>query len=248
MFSRICNLFFAFLITGILSACMSSNSTEPAQVSRQLASEAPRILTMGDSLLAGHSDIGVSIADRLAVHLGEQIADRSLATARMDQRSGGSAIPSQYVTGDWDIIVLNGGGNDITTNCLCAACNNSIDHLIGPDGQSGEIASLVTFQLATGADVIYVGYLRNPNVMAALDGCSSAALELERRIEQMALNTDGFHYLEVNDRDIPNAAPKIESLNSIYLSAIGANEVARRLASLIRGIRVQRAGLSLSQG
>src|SRR6056297_3701399 len=77
----------------------------------------PRVLVMGDSLFAMHKLAGGSDGARLRAALGAHLVDASIGGARYLYRlpiSGalGMNIAKQYHGGDWDWVVLAGGGND----------------------------------------------------------------------------------------------------------------------------------------
>ncbi|MEO0863485.1 MAG: SGNH/GDSL hydrolase family protein, partial [Pseudomonadota bacterium] len=128
-----------------------------------------RIMAMGDSLMAWHAASDRSIADVLADRLGEPVVDRSVVGASYTyplpiSGSLGLRISAQYVPGDWDWVVLNGGGNDLWLGCGCLRCDAQLERLVSPDGTQGKIPALVSQIRRSGARVAYIGYLRTPGV------------------------------------------------------------------------------------
>ena len=126
--------------------------------------EAPRILVMGDSLLAWHSAAGKSVADRLEALTGAEVRDMSVGGARMIYNlpvtgALGLSIPRQYRKGDWDWVVINGGGNDLWFGCGCVKCDRKLGKLISADGRRGAIPKLVKRLRDGGARVLWLGYL-----------------------------------------------------------------------------------------
>ncbi|MEE4189044.1 MAG: SGNH/GDSL hydrolase family protein, partial [Roseobacter sp.] len=107
-----------------------------------------RILAMGDSMLAWHGGARAAVADNMEAILGEPVIDRSVIGARIFYHlpvSGalGMNISQQYRPGNWDWVVMNGGGNDLWFGCGCTRCDRKIARMISPDGQSGSVPELV---------------------------------------------------------------------------------------------------------
>ena len=126
-----------------------------------------RILAMGDSMLAWHGASRVAVSHNMEDILGEPVIDRSVVGARIFYHlpvSGalGMNISQQYAPGNWDWVVMNGGGNDLWFGCGCTRCDRKLTRMITSDGQGGSVPDLVRQIRASGARVIYVGYLRSP--------------------------------------------------------------------------------------
>ena len=126
-----------------------------------------RILAMGDSMLAWHGASRAAVSHNMEDILGEPVIDRSVVGARIFYHlpvSGalGMNISQQYVPGNWDWVVMNGGGNDLWFGCGCTRCDRKLTRMITSDGQGGSVPDLVRQIRASGARVIYVGYLRSP--------------------------------------------------------------------------------------
>ncbi|WP_120500821.1 hypothetical protein [Roseovarius sp. EL26] len=74
-----------------------------------------------------------------------------------------------------------------------------MDQLISNDGQKGKTPTLVRKLRATGAQVVYVGYLRSPGVDSPIEGCRNEGDELECGITSLAATDGGFHFLSNAD-------------------------------------------------
>ncbi len=126
-----------------------------------------RILLLGDSLMASNRTTGRSVADRLEQILGEEVVDKSVPGARIlyalpISGAAGLRISAQMQPGAWDVVIINGGGNDLLFGCGCGKCTGVLDRLISPDGRAGAIPAFVKAVRDTGAKVVFTGYLRNP--------------------------------------------------------------------------------------
>jgi hypothetical protein len=198
----------------------------------------PRILTMGDSMLAVHAMSGKSVSDVLERELGEPVIDRSVMGARVIYKlpisgSAGFNISKQYLDRKWDWVVLNGGGNDLWFGCGCFRCDRKIEKLVSSDGQSGEIPKLINRIRKTGAKVIYVGYLRSPGVNSPIENCKDEGDELESRIAKFADTDEGVHFVSLVDL-VPNGDTSFHSFDMIHPSIKGSAAIGLRVAHIIQ--------------
>lgn len=222
-----------WLIGLLLTGCEQETSPE---VSRGFA---PGILAMGDSLLAANSLAGQSVTDSIETALGRKVINRSVPGASMlyglpITGSLGLRISKQYRQGNWDWIVLNGGGNDLLFGCGCSGCESRIEWMISGNGQVGEIPELVARLRQTGARVVYVGYLRSPGVGSMIESCRDDGDLLESRIAQMAARDEGVHFVSLIDM-VPHGDRSFHGIDMIHPSIKGSNEIGRRIAAIIAG-------------
>ncbi len=197
-----------------------------------------RILAMGDSLLASHKISGRSITAAVEKRLGEPVTDRSVLAARLLYKlpisgSLGLSIPKQYRSGNWDWVILNGGGNDLWLGCGCMACKRKLNKLIATDGQSGRIPKLIAKLRKTGAQVIYVGYLRSPGVGSMIDHCRNEGNELEKRIDAFAQKDAGVHFLSLAEL-VPNGDRSYHGADMIHPSLKASKAIGELVAEIIK--------------
>ena len=198
----------------------------------------PRILFMGDSLFAVHSVSGRSVADATEDFLGEPIRDNSVLGARILYNlpltgAMGLKIAKQYRKGDWDWIVLNGGGNDLWLGCGCNRCERRMDRMISADANRGKIPSLVARLRGTGARLVYVGYLRSPDMNSPIEGCKDEGDELERRLAIMAERDPGLDFLSLAEL-VPPGDRSYFGVDMIHPSVKTSRLIGRMIADLIR--------------
>lgn len=194
---------------------------------------------MGDSLMAFNAFSGRSVADSIEVSLGEQVIDRSVMGARVlyalpISGSLGMKIAKQYTAGNWDWIVLNGGGNDLWLGCGCNRCDRKINRMVSANGQFGEIPNLVSQLRSTGARVIYVGYLRSPGLGSPIEHCRKYGDEFEGRISRMAAARDGVYFLSLADL-VPFGDRSFHAMDMIHPSVKASTEIGARVANIIAG-------------
>ncbi|MEO0402936.1 MAG: SGNH/GDSL hydrolase family protein [Pseudomonadota bacterium] len=196
-----------------------------------------RLLAMGDSMFAVNAGARKSVADQLEGRLNQPVVDRSVVGAQYlyplpITGSLGLRIGAQYVASDWDWVILNGGGNDLWLACGCRRCNAQLDRLVAPDGSAGVIVDVVARARASGARVIYVGYLRTPGVPSAIDHCAAYGNALEARLTRMAARDGGVTYVSLADV-VPSGDTSFHSADLIHPSYKGSAAIAARIADVI---------------
>lgn len=199
--------------------------------------EQARILAMGDSMLAWNGTAHQSVSFAIEQELGEPVVDRSVSGAHVLYAlpvSGamGMKISKQYVQGEWDWIVLNGGGNDMWLGCGCIRCDTRIDRMISADGKSGAIADHVAQLRATGAQVVYVGYLRSPGRNSPIEHCRDEGDKFDGRIARMAAADPGVHFISLADL-VPYGDRSYHAFDMIHPSVKGSAAIGRRVARTI---------------
>lgn len=223
-------LFVALFLTACVQNVSGAQSTEPG-------GDRQKVLMLGDSLLASNRLAGASVANALAAQTGADVEDRSVIGARYFYQlpltgSAGMRIPSQFRKGDWDVIVVNGGGNDIMFGCGCGKCDKMVNRLIGTDGTSGAIPELVASLQATGAKVVFVGYLRSPGFVVPVEHCGPIGDEMDRRLARMDKVMKNVTFLAMSDL-VPHGDRSFHGLDLIHPSAKGSAAIAARIAKAI---------------
>ena len=196
------------------------------------------ILAIGDSMMAWNQLSGRSISHEIERQLGREVTDRSVSAASMLYAlpitgSLGLRISAQYVPGDWDWVVMNGGGNDLWLGCGCQRCAHKMDRLISEDGSYGEIPFLVTQMRAAGSRVAYLGYLRTPGRASPIDSCAGIGAEFERRLAAMAEQDAGVFFISNKDI-VPDGDLSFHGPDRIHPSHKGSAAIGARVAALIQ--------------
>ncbi|MFY0594897.1 MAG: SGNH/GDSL hydrolase family protein [Cognatishimia sp.] len=226
----------------LLSGLILMSCVEPAgspEVSRN-APQSPRILAMGDSMMAAHKVSGRAVADYVSRALNEPIKDHSMVGASMSYAlpitgAMGLNIAQQFRGGEWDWVVLNGGGNDLWLGCGCNGCETKMEKLISLDATVGKIPNLVTRLRNSGAQVLWVGYLRSPGMNSPIENCRDEGDELESRLLHMARSQDGVHFVSIADL-VPHGDNSFHGIDMIHPSLKGSAEIGARVSEYIRRV------------
>ena len=223
---------FAPLFFCALLVCVALGAT--ATPAKELA---PRILVMGDSLLASHAISGRSVGDYLRKITKAQVDTRPVLGARMIYKlpitgALGMSIPKQFSGDEWSWVVLNGGGNDLWLGCGCNRCARKLERLISADGTRGAIPSLVGRIRKTGAKVIYVGYLRSPGFDSPIENCRDEGDALEARIAKLAELDPGVTFQALTDL-VPEGDLSFHAADRIHPSLKASKAIAARIAQII---------------
>jgi len=212
----------------ILTLCLP----HPAQA------DGPRILVMGDSLMAMNRVFGGSVAQALGETLGVPVQDQSVPGARHFfalplLNAAGLKISTQLTGGPWDYVVLNGYGNDLMFGCGCGTCTRMMTRLISPHGTAGAIPDLVAKLRTSGAKVIYTGYLRTPGVISPVESCGPLGDEMDRRLTLMADRDDGISFVLLSDLVTQDGDRSYHGIDMVHPSIKGSRAIAARIAAII---------------
>ena len=196
-----------------------------------------RILLVGDSMLAAHKLSDRSVSHVMEQSLGEPVVDRSVSGARFFyplpiSGAAGMNISQQYIPGRWDWVVVNGGGNDLWLGCGCILCNGKMDRLISEDGRRGKIPGFLSDLRQSGAQVIYVGYMRSPGTGSPIEHCKDEGDELDERISKLAELDQGVHFLSLQEM-VPYGDRSYHGLDMIHPSIKGSSKIGQMIAKII---------------
>lgn len=213
-------------------------SADPSGADQPEDQAEPRILAIGDSLMSWHTLTGLSIPDIVEQELEEPVANRSIGGARLIFKvplfgDVGMQISHQVIDGDWDWVVMNGGGNDLWFGCGCNKCDAKMDKLITSDGEDGEIPRVINGLLDNGSKVLFFGYLRSPGIGSMIEECRDEGDELETRIETFANANKGVYFMSNADL-VPEGDLSFHALDRIHPSLKASEAIGNRVAAFIR--------------
>lgn len=222
------------MIRYIISSCIALAS----MISVAFSQESPRVLFIGDSLMAAHKLSARAISHATSKVIKIQSTDRSFLGARMIYKlpitgSIGLSIPKQYRSGDWDWVVVNGGGNDLVFGCACNRCDRKMNRLVGKNGSGGEIAKLIKKIRSNGSRVVYIGYLRSPGRGSPIESCKDEGIELERRMTSLASKDEGVFHVSLADL-VPHGDRSFHGADMVHPSFKASRAIGLLVADVIR--------------
>lgn len=221
-------LFSALGLLGVLAGCQELPSHHPNA----------QVIAVGDSLMAWNATSGSSVPDVIEQSIGAPVVDRTVSAAwlqtQYDARGRAkTGVQAQFVEGDWAWAVVSGGGNDLLLGCGCIRCDAVINNMISADGQRGQIPDFLRQIRDRGTRVIYVGYLRSPNLITPIEHCKSEGDEFEARIAKLAQQDDGITFVSSQDIARPGDASYF-SFDLIHPSRKSSRIIGERVAEIIK--------------
>ncbi|WP_375279337.1 SGNH/GDSL hydrolase family protein [Pseudooctadecabacter sp.] len=188
------------------------------------------VLVIGDSILAWHRGKGASIPAVVEDQTQRGVTNQAIAGATF---IGSRGIPSQFASGDWDIVLMNGGGNDIGDVCGTSGEAAVLNRLISPDGTQGAIPDFVRRVRATGADVIWLGYYPISVEGGPFAPCRVTLDQLKARQQTMARILDGVTFVDTADVIAPDNLALYDG-DLVHPSVDGAARIGVQVASVVR--------------
>lgn len=210
----------------------------------QAAPNDMQVLVMGDSFMTTNGSADQSFSHVLSELLDTRVKSTAMSGARMLYAlpitgSLGMNISKQYRQGQWDIVVMNGGGNDLWMGCGCYRCERKMEKLISPDGLRGAIPSTIARARNAGAHVIYVGYLRSPGRGSPIEACRPFGDKMEARIAKLAELDRGFTFVSLADM-VPYGDGSFHAFDMIHPSPKGSAAAAKRVQDAILHLQQDR--------
>ncbi len=197
-----------------------------------LAAEPLRVLAIGDSIMAWHKWTGRDIPSVMGDVLGAEVTNAAVPGARFSNTSAvgravGFDVRAQFRRGAWDLVLINGGANDMLADCNCSNCDKVLDTLLAPD-LTGEVATLIAEVLVGDTQVLWMGYYASSR-SGQFTGCRPYLVEYDARIARLAADTPGLTF--VDSEDAINADDRsLFAFDGIHPSASGARRIGTYLA------------------
>ncbi|MEJ6708004.1 MAG: SGNH/GDSL hydrolase family protein [Amylibacter sp.] len=189
-------------------------------------------------MLAAHRISGRAVSNSIERSTGLNVRANSVLGARIIYNlpisgSLGLNIGKQFRKGDWDWVIMNRGGNDLWLGCGCSKCDRNLIKLVSKGGSSkGATPKLIKKIRATGAKVIYVGYLRSPGARSPIEHCRDEGDDLEKRVKPYADTDAGVFHVSIRDL-VPSGDRSFHGADMIHPSIKGSREIGKRVAKVI---------------
>ena len=194
----------------------------------------PVILAIGDSGFAWKNQRCKTIPDVVAVELQREVKHVAVNGAKIT--GGDHDITGQYEEGDWQWVIMDGGGNDVNNECECGLnCDAALDRLISEDGAAGDIPRLVTRIRRDGPRVLLYGYFEiGPKANYGFGDCVAELDELRERQSRVPDAIEGVTFVDGRDAVTIDANPKAYASDDVHPSHEGARLIGELIAQRIR--------------
>ena len=83
-----------------------------------------KILAIGDSIFEWHIWNQHSVPEQLGRELGISVYNNAISGSLITEETP-TGIRNQYIEGDWEWVVMDGGGNDLNILCQCDKCSET---------------------------------------------------------------------------------------------------------------------------
>lgn len=195
---------------------------------------------IGDSMFAWNKVRGGGVGRNLQKELGTKVKDQSRIGAHLSIAKGSTGDPladirKQYVSGDWDWVVMNGGANDLLFECGCGKCGRVMKEMVTADLTSGALIELIEAARADGAKIMLVGYHTGYAGVHLFSGCRQDVTELVARYRELAKRNDDIYF--VSARDALDAKNRSHfALDRVHPSRKGSRRIAKLIALGIKAV------------
>lgn len=189
------------------------------------------IQLVGDSLFGSDADGCASIAGFMSLKLELRVTDHAIPGATVIGEDG---IPSQYVSGDWEWTIIDGGGNDAMAYCSEGddeECDEKLDEIITDDNK-GLIPDLINEVKDDGSKVLILGYYNVPEGSEFED----LILEIEilnYRYKEYAEVNDYVYFISLKDIMSPEETPDYYSDDLVHPSEEGHKAIGEHIVDFI---------------
>ena len=205
--------FFTSLVL-LASACAHHAELDVRTCHGEDAEGSARILAIGDSMQDFHESCD-DVPGQAARQLGRTIESRAVGGATMLEE-----IPWQYVSGDWDWVLVNGGGNDLECEEQ-AACLEQLDEVI--DTLDGLLETIAR----DGARIALLGYPDFPDEPR----WELAGEEMMTRYAALAAEHDA---LFIDLRPVIHAGTPELFADEVHPTVEGAEVIGAEIARVLR--------------
>lgn len=188
------------------------------------------IIVVGDSILAWHRGSGRSIPSIVEQSTNLEVSNVAISGATF---LGAQGIPTQFVSDDWDWVIVDGGANDLLTLCQTPDVQRVLNTIISEDGTSGAFPVFVNQVADQGAQVIVLGYYPISDQGGPFIQCRSEFNELAARQSRMAALNPSVIFVD-SGQVIGSGDAAAYASDIVHPSPRGAALVGQLIASIIR--------------
>ena len=182
------------------------------------------IFAIGDSIMEWHLGEG-AIPEQVGEQLGQPVYNAAISGSMMSTGVDWS-IPNQYIDGDWDWVILDGGANDLNELCGCGACETVQENI------AESYRTLVNAIRTDDIRIVIWGYYGIPTEASEFGNCNESIDELSQMQSALADGDEGV--LWVNGKsDITGEDLSYYDDDLIHPSLAGSQKIAEQIVSAI---------------
>ena len=178
----------------ILAVILLTACTE----SKRGSLEDGRILGIGDSIFEWNTGDG-SVIEVIGEVL-EQPAYNNAISGSMISTDDEWSIPNQWIEGDWDWVVLDGGANDLNEHCQCGECASVHDEI------ETAYVNLISTLRTQNVNVVIWGYYVFPEESEEFGICNDNVNVLSEMQQTLAATDTGVLWVDgreqINGEDL----------------------------------------------
>lgn len=148
---------------------------------------------------------------------------------------GDEGIPLQYEDGDWQWVLIDGGGNDLNEGCGCTndpVCNDIIDSIVVEDGRGGLIYDTIERITEDGHNIALVGYYE-VSVNSEFGNCNDELYILRQRYINLASLFETAIFVDPTEIVTPDMTEAYDD-DLVHPSREGARIVGKFIAESIK--------------
>lgn len=196
----------------------------------EVSLEEAEIFTVGDSIFDWHIRSSQDAPAVLGEEVGRSVFNAAVGGGTMTQMGGESYIPDQYVVGEWDWLIMDGGANDLNDACACGDCEDVMAAV------QSSYTDFIADRMEEGVRVLIWGYYSlPPDASYGFDRCHESIRELSDFQESLAAANEGVYWVDGADR-IGSEDLSAFASDRVHPSKQGSQMIAEQLAEVILSI------------
>ena len=187
-----------------------------------------KILAIGDSIFEWHIWNQHSAPEHVEMELGISVYNNARSGSLITEETP-TGIRNQYIEGDWDWIVMDGGGNDLNTLCQCNNCSDVQDEI---ESKYKEFLQ----QLLEKEDlkILIWGYYGLPQkAKYGFDECHDDFEELSRRQKKLADTNQRIFFVDGRE-EITGDDKSYFYIDKLHPSRKGTEVIGRQISEVIK--------------
>ena len=186
-----------------------------------------KILAIGDSIFEWHIWNQHSVPEQLGRELGMSVYNNAISGSLITEETP-TSIRNQYIEGDWEWVVMDGGGNDLNILCQCDKCSETQDKV-----EAVYKEFLQQLLERENLKIIIWGYYGLPEkAKYGFDECQDDFEELSRRQNKIADTNERIFFVD-GSKEITGDDKSYFYIDKIHPSRKGTEVIGRQLSEVI---------------